>query len=127
MKRFILNADVKQFAQRMVDDHTKASEELKGWASQKNVTLPTEVAPDHKATHDRLAKLSGAAFDKAYMTAMVADHNKAVAAFTRASKTAKDADLKAWAGKTLPTLQEHQKMAKEIAAKAGGAARSAKK
>jgi putative membrane protein len=53
---------------------------------------------------------------------MVADHNKDVAAFQHAAKTAKDADLKAWAGKTLPTLEEHQKMAKEISAKVRGGA-----
>lgn len=115
------NADVKQFGQRMVDDHGKANDELKGLAAQKNVTLPTELDAKHKATRDRLSKLSGDAFDKAYMTDMVADHNKDVAAFARVSKTAKDADLKAWAGKTLPTLQEHQQMAKEVAGKVGGA------
>lgn len=120
------NADVKQFGQRMVDDHSKANDELKGLASQKNITLPTETDAKHKATQARLSKLSGDAFDKAYMADMVADHNKDVAAFTRASKTAKDADLKAWAGKTLPTLQEHQKMAKDVAAKVRGTAAGAK-
>ena len=116
------NADVKQFGQRMVDDHGKANDELKAFASQKNVTLPTEPGAKHKAEHARMSKLSGAQFDRAYMAAMVADHDKDVAAFQRASKTARDADLKAWAGKTLPTLQEHQKMAKDINAKVRGAA-----
>ena len=114
------NADVKQFGQRMVADHSKASDELKGLASQKNVTLPTEPDAKQKALHARLSKLSGDEFDKAYIQAMVADHNKDVADFTRASKIAKDPDLKAWAGKTLPTLQEHQKMAKELSAKVRG-------
>jgi putative membrane protein len=118
--------DVKQFGQRMVDDHGKANDELKSWASQKNVTLPTELDAKHKAEHAKLEKLSGAAFDRAYMASMVADHNKDVAAFTRESKTAKDADLKAWAAKTLPTLQEHQKMAKTINAKVGTAKTAAK-
>ena len=116
------NADVKQFGQRMVDDHGKANDELKGLAAQKKVTLSTELDAKHKETRDRLSKLSGDAFDKAYMADMVADHNKDVAAFARVSKTAKDADLKAWAGKALPTLQEHQQMAKEVAGKVGGAA-----
>jgi putative membrane protein len=115
------NADVKQFGQRMVDDHGKANDELKTLASQKNVTLPAGLDAKHKATRDRLAKLSGDAFDKAYMRDMVADHNKDVAEFQRVSKTAKDGDVKAFAAKTLPTLQEHQKMAKEIHAKVGGA------
>ena len=122
------SADVKQFGQRMVDDHSKANDELKSWAAQKNVTLPAEMGAKEKATQARLAKLSGAAFDRAYMADMVADHNKDVAAFRRASKTAGDADLKAWAGKTLPTLEEHQKMAKEVHGKvAGTAAKSAPK
>ena len=118
--------DVKQFGQRMVDDHSKANTELKSWASQKKVTLPTELDAKHKAEHARLEKLSGAAFDRAYMQSMVADHNKDVAAFMRESKAAKDPDLKAWAASTLPTLQEHQKMAKEINAKVGTAKTAAK-
>jgi putative membrane protein len=120
------NADVKQFGQRMVDDHGKANDELKSWASQKNVTLPADLDAKHKAEHARLEKLSGDAFDRAYMSLMVTDHNKDVAEFQKESKAAKDADLKAWAGKTLPTLEDHQKSAKEISAKVhGGAAKPA--
>jgi len=118
------DADVKQFGQRMVDDHGKANDELKSWASSKNVALPTELDAKHKAEHARFEKLSGAAFDKAYMTAMVADHNKDVAAFQRESKSAKDPELKAWVTKTLPTLEDHQKSAKEINAKVNGAAKT---
>src|SRR3954464_4296661 len=114
------NPDVKQFGQRMVDDHGKANDELKSWASQKNVTLPADVDAKHKSEHARLEKLSGDAFDRAYMAAMVADHNKDVAAFQRESKAAKDPDLKAWAAKTLPTLQDHQKMAKDVNGKVHG-------
>ena len=111
------NSDVKQFAQRMVDDHGKANDELKSWASSNNVTLPTEVNAQQKAMHDKLAKMSGDAFDRAYASHMVADHAKAVASFQHASKTAANADLKAWAAKTLPTLEEHHKMARDINAK----------
>ena len=78
------NPDVKQFGQRMADDHSKANEELKAFASQKGVTLPAEVNPAAKAVEARLAKLSGAAFDKAYMQDMVKDHDKDVAAFKHA-------------------------------------------
>jgi putative membrane protein len=117
--------DVKQFGQRMVDDHGKANDELTSWASKNGVTLPTDLDAKHKADHDKLAKLSGAAFDRAYMAAMVADHNKDVADFKHASTTAKNADLKAWAAKTLPTLEEHQKMATETNAKVKGSAGTA--
>jgi putative membrane protein len=114
--------DVKQFGDRMVTDHGKGNDELKQWAQSKNITLPTQLDAKHKALHDRLAKLSGDAFDKAYMRDMVADHQHDVAAFKRESTSGKDADLKAWAGKTLPTLQEHLKMAQDTATKVGGAA-----
>jgi putative membrane protein len=109
------SSDVKGFGQMMVDDHTKAGDELKGLAGTKNVTLPTAMDPAHKATHARLAKLSGDAFDRAYMAAMVKDHKKAVADFTHESKMGKDAETKDWAGKTLPTLEAHLKRAQELA------------
>jgi putative membrane protein len=118
------NADVKQFGQRMVDDHSKANDELKAFATEKGVTLPADMSAAAKATEARLSKLSGAAFDKAYMQDMVKDHDKDVAAFKHASTASADADLKAWAGKTLPTLEQHQTMAKALNAKVGtGAAK----
>jgi|SRR4051812_54678 putative membrane protein len=120
------NADVKQFGDRMATDHGKANEELKQWAQQKKVTLPTEIDAKHKATRDRLAKLSGDAFDKAYMRDMVADHQHDVAAFKHEAASGKDPDLKAWAAKTLPTLQDHLKMAQDTAAKVGAAGAASK-
>jgi putative membrane protein len=113
------SSDVKQFAQRMVDDHSKANDELKALAAQKNVTLPAEVDAKHKAAYDKLAKAKGAGFDAAFMSHMVSDHQADVSLFERESKSGKDAETKAWAAKTLPTLQEHLKMAKEIHAKTG--------
>ena len=104
---------VKQFAKRMVDDHSKANEELKTLAQSKNVTLPSEIGQEQKALRDRLTKLSGPAFDQAYMKAMVNDHLKAVSAFRSESRTGKDAEVKAWAARTLPTLEEHLKLARD--------------
>ncbi len=124
-----LHADVKQFGQRMVDDHGKASTELMALASKNHIDIPSDLDAKHKADQARLAKLQGADFDRAYMTMMVAEHAKDVSEFQRASKTAKDADLKAFAAKTLPTLQEHRKMAQDITAKvkaAGGSTSGAK-
>lgn len=120
-KQNAASADVKQFGDRMVTDHGKANDELKQWASGKNVTLPTELDAKHTALKDRLSKLNGDAFDKAYMHEMVADHQHDVAAFKKESTSGKDADLKAWAGKTLPTLQDHLKMAQDAASKVGAA------
>ena len=105
------NQAVKDFGQRMVDDHSKAGDELKTLASQKNVTLPTEMSAADKATYNRLSKLNGAAFDKAYMRDMVTDHRKDVAEFHREANSGRDPDVKAWAGKTVGTLEEHLKLA----------------
>lgn len=117
---------VKQFAQRMVNDHGKANEELASMASQKGVTLPTDVASDGKKMHDRLSKMQGAAFDKAYMQHMVKDHQKDVAEFEKQSNSGSDPDLKAWASKTLPKLREHLEQARSISqtVSSGGGASS---
>jgi len=109
------NDDVKKFGQRMVDDHSKANDQLKQLASQKNVQLPQETNAKDKALKDRLEKLSGAEFDKVYMTEMRKDHKKDVAEFERESKTAKDPDVKSFASQTLPTLQDHLKQAENLA------------
>ncbi len=113
------NAEVKAFGQKMVDDHSKAGEELKQLAAQKKVTLPPDVLPAHKQLMEKLSKLSGAEFDKEYVAAMVEAHEKDVAAFENVSKTAADADVKAFATKTLPTLKMHLEMIKAMADKMG--------
>jgi putative membrane protein len=117
---------VKQFGQRMVDDHGKANEELKTLAKNKNITVPTELDATAKALRDRLSKLSGEQFDRAYMQAMVRDHRKDVNAFRMESHSGKDPDIKAFASKTLPTLEEHLKQAQE-ANRAVGTSGSAEK
>lgn len=114
--------DVKAFAQRMVTDHSKANDELHQLASTKGWTLPAALDAKHRAAMTRLGRFSGTAFDRQYMNAMVADHNADVAAFRAYSKSGADAELKTWAGNTLPTLEEHQKMSKETAAKLGRSA-----
>ncbi len=113
------NAEVKAFGQKMVDDHSKANDELKQIAAQKKVMLPPDVLPAHKQLMEKLSKLSGADFDKEYVAAMVEAHEKDVAAFENVSKTAADADVKAFATKTLPTLKMHLEMIKAMADKMG--------
>jgi putative membrane protein len=105
--------EVKKFGQRMVSDHGKANDELKSLAQQKNITVPTEVDAKDKATHDRLMKMSGAEFDRAYMQYMLNDHRTDVNEFKKESAAGKDPDVKAWAAKTLPTLEEHLKLAQD--------------
>jgi len=109
--------EVKDFAQKMVQDHSNANTELKALAGKKNFTLPAALDAKHEATKDQLSKLSGAEFDKAYVNAMVEDHEKAVNLFKTQSESGTDADAKAFAAKTLPTLQSHLTMIKGIQGK----------
>ncbi len=111
------SADVKSFAQRMVTDHSKANEELQEFATTKGIGLPAELDAGHKGAIDHLTSLSGAEFDKAYMQHMAEDHTKALNLFTNAANNATDTDLKAWATKTLPTLQAHARLAQTVAGK----------
>lgn len=167
------NGEVKQFAQRMVDDHGKAYAELMQLAQSKGINLPAPQkvgtvdtqndsaitatgqqitgaigqqkagaaqVPDrtgagpvnsdsskavkgnsgHRKMMDKMAKLSGTAFDREYLKHQVADHDKAVALFEKQSRSGKDAELKAFAARALPTLKEHQRMAREISSRVGG-------
>jgi putative membrane protein len=123
------NDQVKNFGKRMVDDHSKANDELQTLAKNKNITLPTDLDPKDKALKDRLSKLSGPAFDHAYMSAMLQDHKKDVSEFKAESTSGHDPDVKAFASKTLPTLEDHLKVAQETEKSVGttGTAKSSKK
>jgi putative membrane protein len=116
------NDDVKAFGKRMVDDHTKAGEQLKQVAKQENIQLPTELSAKDKAEKDRLSKLSGDAFDRAYINHMVMDHKKDVADFQKEANNGQDDAIKNFAQQTLPTLQDHLKQAEDAQAKVRPAA-----
>lgn len=105
------NAQVKAFAGRMVTDHSKANEELKSIAEKKSVALPSGPDAEQKKHGEKLKSLSGAAFDREYMTHMVGDHKATVADFEKEAASGKDPDVKAFAAKTLPTLRDHLKEA----------------
>ena len=111
------SAEAKQFGQRMVDDHTKANQELRTLAPARNLPAAIAIDPKHQAMADQLATLHGAAFDREYMAGQVTDHEEAVMLFTAAAKESQDAEVKAWAAKTLPILKEHLQMARALAAK----------
>src|SRR6202047_716371 len=111
---------VKSFGKRMVDDHSKAGDKLKEVASRESITLPTDISAKDQAIYNRLSKLNGAAFDRAYARAMVKDHETDVAAFQKEANAGKDDSLKSFASETLPTLQDHLKQAKEIMKSVGG-------
>ena len=111
--------DVKKFGEEMVTDHSKANKELMQLASEKGVALSKELDAEHQAKVDRVSNLSGAEFDRMYMSEIVKEHEKDIEAFQRQSKEAQDSDLKEWASKTLPTLQDHMQKASNIAEKVG--------
>ena len=111
------SADVKAYAQRMVTDHGTSNAELAQLATVKGLALPTELAGKHQQGLEHLRGLSGAEFDKAYMQHMVGDHGEAVTLFQNGSTNSSDSDIKAFATKNLPILQEHLRMAQEIAGK----------
>jgi len=112
--------DVKQFGQHMVDDHSKANDQLKSVAQQKNITLPTDLSAKDKALKNKLSGMSGDQFDKAYMAAMVKDHKTDIAEFQKEANSGKDSDIKNFASQTLPTLKDHLKMAQDANAKVSG-------
>jgi putative membrane protein len=106
--------EVRQFGQRMVDDHTKANEQLMQVASSKGMTPPATLDAKHQAEMQRLSAMSGAQFDKEYVKMMVKDHKKDVSEFQKEASRGADPDIKSFAATTLPTLQEHLQMIQRI-------------
>jgi len=112
--------DVKSFAQKMIDDHTKAQQELQTLADGKGVKLPTEPDSKHKALAKVMSGLKGDAFDKRYLKqGGLNDHENTHKLLTRVQDKAKDADLKAYAAKTIVAVDQHLTMAQEAASKHG--------
>jgi putative membrane protein len=116
---------VKKFGERMVADHGKANAELERIAERESIVMPTDAAVADDPLVKELTALKGADFDRKYMKAMVEDHEEDVAQFREMSQSAATPSVKTFAQKTLPTLQEHLKLAKEIAARVAGQASAA--
>ena len=110
------SVDVKGFGERMVRDHEQANKELASHAARKGVSFPSRIDRKDEQLRDRLATLSGPAFDQAYMQAMTADHEHDVAAFHQAAEASSDPDVREFAVHELPTLTEHLDQAKRIQA-----------
>ncbi len=108
------NSTVKDFGKRMVNDHSNAEDKLKEAVEKDNITLPTTLSATDQATYDRLSKLSGERFDKAYAQDMVKNHTTDVAKFKHEANDGHNATIKNWASQTLPTLQEHLRLAKQM-------------
>jgi putative membrane protein len=106
------SSDVKNLGQKLIQDHTAANKELEQLASRKGVTLSNDLDAKHQKELDKLSKLTGAEFDKAYIHHAVMDHEKDIKKFQAAADKATDQDIRAFAQRTLPVLQQHLDMAK---------------
>ena len=106
--------EVKKFAQMMDDDHTKANDERKALAQQKNITLPTTLGNEHQRKYDNFNDKTGKDFDKDYMDLMVKDHKEAIDEFEDEAEGGKDAELKSWASGKLAALRSHLQEAERI-------------
>jgi putative membrane protein len=114
--------EVKAFGQRMIDEHSKAGDELKGIAQRKNLTWPTALPPDAVALKDKLSKLNGAAFDRTYIDAMVEGHRGVLMDVRAEAQSGADPDVKAWAMKASSVVQAHLTHAQEQQRELGKAA-----
>lgn len=109
------NEDVKKFAQRMVDDHTKLGEDMKPVAEQLGVPMPSGLSKKDQALEAKLQSLSGAQFDKAYVKAMVKDHQKDLQEFQHEAQSAVTPEVKEAAQKGAPIIQSHLEQIEQIA------------
>ncbi|MGE5646752.1 MAG: DUF4142 domain-containing protein [Acidobacteriota bacterium] len=110
---------VKHYGKQMVEDHSKSDEQLKQIASSKGMTLPDTMSPKDQEVYDRLSKLSGSDFDRAYMNYARKSHKKNIAMYRRVSERGKDADIKTFAQNQLPTMEEHLREAESQTASMG--------
>lgn len=111
------NPDIKKFGQMIIDDHTKANNELKAIAKQKNITLPPSPGQENLEHIKMLNNEAGTDFNKDYIDMMVTDHEKVIHLFENASMDATDAAMKTFATNTLPTLRKHLEAAKSLQSK----------
>jgi putative membrane protein len=108
------NPDVKAFGQRMVTDHTKLNEKMKPYADEWGIAAPTALSPDAQKEYDKLNGMSGADFDKEYMSNMVSDHSKDLDAFTKEVKDTKDVKFRTTVEQGKSVVAAHKNMAYDL-------------
>jgi putative membrane protein len=114
-KERAMNDAVKKFADGMGTDHTKANKEFTDLLGKKGISVPKDLREEDRTAIDTLSRLKGADFDREYLKQQLAAHKVAVALFEEEAKNGKDADLRAFAEKALPTLREHLKHVTSLA------------
>lgn len=117
---------VKQLGQKLVQDHTKANDQLKDVATKAGITVPDTLDPKHQSMVDKLSALSGNAFDKAFTKDAVKDHEQDIKMFKEEAQNGTNPSVKNFASETLPVLQEHLSMAKALKQTHGASASSNK-
>ena len=110
---------IKSFGQQLVKDHTDANQKLMGVASSVSLTPPTEPTRKQMADHDKMAKMSGAKFDREFAKHMVMDHKKDIKDYEKATKMRNADAVASYANQTLPTLNQHLEMAQSLAKSSG--------
>lgn len=113
-KQRATNAEVKDFAQMMINDHTKANNELAQIAQRMGVALPKDVDPYHRAAMAGMSSLSGMAFDMAYVKGQLGDHALTLDLLEMQEKSGKDPELRQFAARTKPVVQKHYEIAREL-------------
>ena len=108
------DAETREFADQMINDHKKANQELRDLAKTKSWTLPAALDTKHQEMVDRLGKLEGAEFDREYAKQQLKAHEEAVRLFKEQSERGTDPQLKTWASGKLPTLEKHLEHAREL-------------
>ena len=108
------NADVRAYAEMMINDHTKALEALKKTAEAKNISLPTALSEDAQKAYDDLNDEKAEDFDKKYVDMMVDGHEKIIKKMEKASEQANDEEIRMWAADMLPTLRTHHDEAERL-------------
>ena len=113
------NQQVKDFGAMLVKDHTAANDKLKALAASKNISLPSSASVGEMAEKAKLDVLTGDTYDKSFISTQIKAHRQTIALFKKEIATGQDADAKAFAEATLPTLRKHLKAAEAIAASQG--------
>ncbi|HYP53188.1 MAG TPA: DUF4142 domain-containing protein [Pyrinomonadaceae bacterium] len=106
--------DVRRFGSRMLEDHSKAGDELRQLAGSKNLQLPAALGPKERAQVSRLGTLAGPSFDREYVKLMLKEHKRAVSMFQKQSAQGRDPEVRAFAARMLPALQTHLSMIQDI-------------
>lgn len=112
---------VRDYAERMVNAHIEANQQLVGIAAEEGISTPRSLSPEHEQLRQELAGLSGSAFDRRYMEAQIAEHRRAINLFEETAEEAESAQLRRFASNTLPTLETHLQRARQVAQEVGSA------